>query len=116
MENPYASYASQHPIDHAAVLDRDVPEVPAVGSPPFEPAEPTASRTSHVSLLAATALGLAFTTGATDGNVRRLKTLADPDPGTLAQASTAVLEIGVAPRHTRAIAAEILGRAARLAG
>jgi hypothetical protein len=37
-------------------------------------------RTTQVSLLAATALGLAFSSGAADGNVHTLRSLGAPDP------------------------------------
>jgi hypothetical protein len=80
--------------------------------PPL-PAEESASRTTHMSLLAATALGLAFASGATDRDVRTLAALAEPDAEVLLQASAAVLALEVAPGQTRARAAELLRGAAR---
>jgi hypothetical protein len=71
-------------------------------------------RTTQVSLLAATALGLAFSSGSTDGNVRTLTSLGAPDADLLLKASTAVLELAVGPRGTRVLAADLLGRAARV--
>jgi hypothetical protein len=80
--------------------------------PPL-PVEESAPRTTHMSLLAATALGLAFASGATDRDVRTLAALAEPDAEVLLQASAAVLALEVAPGQTRARAAELLRGAAR---
>jgi hypothetical protein len=136
MTNPRLSHRSQHPEGHVAAVDPAARQVPGVGTPsacpgtsptgpppaqgvaveqgrpPLLQAEPTAAWTAHVSLLAATALGLAFASGASDGNVSTLIHLAD-NADILLQASTAVLLLEVAPRQTRAIAADLLGRAAR---
>jgi hypothetical protein len=69
-------------------------------------------RTTQVSLLAATALGLAFSSGAADGNVHTLRSLGAPDPDVLLEASAAVLELAVGSRGVRVIASDLLGRAA----
>jgi hypothetical protein len=88
--------------------------VPERGTPPLPTAEARTYRATHVSLLAATALGLAFASGATDGNARTLTQLVAPDADLLLEASTAVLELAVGPRRTRVLAAHLLGRAAVL--
>jgi hypothetical protein len=87
---------------------------PEPGTPPFPAAEDSNDRTTQVSLLAATALGLAFSSGSTDGHVRTLTSLGAPDADLLLKASTAVLELAVGPRGTRVLAADLLGRAARV--
>jgi hypothetical protein len=88
--------------------------VPERGTPPLSTAEAKAYRATQVSLLAATALGLAFASGPTDGNVRTLTRLGAPDADILLEASAAVLELAVEPRKTRVLAAHLLGRAAVL--
>jgi hypothetical protein len=87
---------------------------PERGTPPSPAAEDSDYRTTHVSLLAATALGLAFSSGSTDGNVRTLTSLGAPDADILLEASAAVLELAVGPRGARVLAADLLGRAARV--
>jgi hypothetical protein len=77
-------------------------------------AAPRDHRTTQVSLLAATALGLAFSSGSTDGHVRTLRSLGATDADILLEASSAVLELAVGPRGTRVLAADLLGRAARV--
>jgi hypothetical protein len=77
-------------------------------------AEPRDHRTTQVSLLAATALGLAFSSGSTDGNVHTLRSLGAPDADILLEASAAVLELAVGPRGARVLAADLLGRAAQV--
>jgi hypothetical protein len=79
-----------------------------------ELAEATArprSPSPHAALLAATALGFAYTAGATTANLATLASLAGPDPGALVEARDAVLEVEVVPLGTRQAAAELLGRA-----
>jgi hypothetical protein len=83
-------------------------------APPGHAAEDSDYRTTQVSLLAATALGLAFSSGSTDGNVRTLTSLGAPDADILLKASAAVLELAVGSRRTRVLAADLLGRAARV--
>jgi hypothetical protein len=110
MTNHRSSHHRQHPDGDVALLEADDPQH---ATPDLHPDEPIASHAPHISLLAATALGFAFSSGATDGNVRTLTVLAEPHTDNLLQAGAAVLELEVAPRHTRAIAAELLGQAAR---
>jgi hypothetical protein len=79
--------------------------------------EPRRDRATHVSLLAATALGLVFVSGGVDGDVHTLVDLARPDRSVLLEASAAVLLLEVGSERTRAVAADLLHRAAhRLAG
>jgi hypothetical protein len=86
-----------------------------VPAPPHAPARDRPS--ADVALLAATALGFAYASTASDEvHARRLATLADPDPESLFRAQTAVLalEIGTAQARTRA--ASLLRRAAGSVG
>lgn len=68
------------------------------------------------SMLAATALGLTFTSGLTDANARTLATLAAPDPRQLSAARLTVLDLAVVPYGTRALAAQLLHRALWVVG
>jgi hypothetical protein len=68
------------------------------------------------SMLAATALGLAVTSGLTEANARTLATLAAPDPPRLSEARRVVLDLDVAPYATRALASRLLHRATWVAG
>ncbi|MFA9430722.1 hypothetical protein [Egicoccus sp. AB-alg2] len=65
-----------------------------------------------VALLAATALGLAFTTGLTRGSVTLLGDLADAQPARLLQASEHALRMGSTSWEPRRLAADLLERAA----
>jgi hypothetical protein len=106
-----AALRRHHPVGTAA----EPLDPPERGTPPFPAAEANNSaRRTQVSLLAATALGLAFSSGSTDGNVHTLTSLGAPDAGILLEASAAVLELEVGPRRTRVVAADLLGRAARV--
>jgi hypothetical protein len=67
----------------------------------------------EVALLAATALGYAFTSGSTAANVATLVTLAKHDPGDLLAAQGAVFDLEVATPTERRTAADLLERAAR---
>jgi hypothetical protein len=73
----------------------------------------TISITPDVSMLAATALGFAVSSGPTDANVRRLRTLAESEPDVLVQACAAVRHMLVAADPDRMTAIELLDRAAR---
>jgi hypothetical protein len=105
-----AALRRHHPVGTAA----EPLDPPEPATPPFPAAEANSDRRTQVSLLAATALGLAFSSGSTDGNVHTLTSLGAPDAGILLEASAAVLELEVGPRHTRVVAADLLGRAARV--
>jgi hypothetical protein len=89
-------------------------DVPEHRTPPLPAGGGSNDRTAQVSLLAATALGLALSSGAADGNVRTLTSLGGPDADILLEASAAVLELEVGPRRTRVLAADLLERAARI--
>jgi hypothetical protein len=79
--------------------------------------DPDHERVPHVSLLAATAVGLVLVSGGIDGDVRTLVGLAHPDRTVLLEASAAVLLLEVGSERTRAVAADLLRRAAhRIAG
>lgn len=70
--------------------------------------------TPEVSMLAATALGFAVSSGPTDANVRRLRALAESEPDVLVQACAAARHLLVAADRDRMIAVELLDRAARI--
>jgi hypothetical protein len=135
-----ASHRGHHPVEPVAAFSPDTEQLCAVdppcgrprrrrdplgatarppgpperGTPPIPAAEDSDYRTTQVSLLAATALGLAFSSGSTDGNVHTLTRLGAPDADIFLEASAAVLELAVGPRRTRVLAADLLGRAARI--
>jgi hypothetical protein len=70
-------------------------------------------RAAQVSLLAATAIGLAFVAGDADADVATLVELASTDRSVLVEASTAVLALEVAAKRTRVLASQLLRQAAR---
>ena len=74
---------------------------------------PGVSITPEVSMLAATALGFAVSSGPTDANVRRLRALAESEPEVLVLACTAARHVLVAADRDRMIAVDLLDRAAR---
>jgi hypothetical protein len=87
----------------------------AVASP-NGPATSDAPPPPEVALLAATALGYAFTSGLTATNVATLVTLAEHEQGTLLAAQGAVTGVAVATAAERRTAVDLLARAARRAG
>jgi hypothetical protein len=74
--------------------------------------DPDHERVPHVSLLAATAVGLVLVSGGVDGDVHTLVGLAHPDRTVLLEASAAVLLLEVGSERTRVVAADLLHRAA----
>jgi hypothetical protein len=75
---------------------------------------PASVRAAQVSLLAATAIGLAFVAGEVDGDIATLADLAGSDRSVLAEASTAVFALEVVSGRTRRAASQLLRRAASL--
>jgi hypothetical protein len=69
-------------------------------------------RAAQVSLLAATAIGLAFVAGEVETDVATLAELAGSDRSVLAEASTAVFALEVVSARTRRAASTLLRRAA----
>jgi hypothetical protein len=98
-------------VSQATMLCSDAPPTHRVEDPGA--LGTTTPTTPEVAMLAATALGFAVSSGATDDNVRRLTTLAESEPDVLAQACAAASQLCVAPEQDRIIAVDLLGRAAR---